>query len=204
MSEIVLGIAVVILLISLFFSACRTNNSTVAATTSDPPVTIQQIGLLNKSEIEKRLSQIEKRNAPEPKMGAMCYKVAAPPNRVEYVCPKCGEKTLYKDQTAYFIDRQLPACKRIFETLDTALKGYISLDESSFCRKCSPDSKTPELLLRIKYDDGDSHSSPIDSDEEIRMVVDFLKGKLTYTTSNDSEMPLKEKLPRLRKLMGVR
>jgi hypothetical protein len=29
------------------------------------------------------------------KRGAMCYSIAPPPNREEYICPKCGERTLY-------------------------------------------------------------------------------------------------------------
>jgi len=52
---------------------------------------------LTREQLDKLLNALAEKPAPEAKRMpmAMCYRMAAPPERVEYVCPQCGEKTIY-------------------------------------------------------------------------------------------------------------
>ena len=55
------------------------------------PVTVAKVSNASNAEIERMLRKIETSPAPEPKMGAMCYRVSMPEPITEYVCPVCGE-----------------------------------------------------------------------------------------------------------------
>ena len=182
--------------------------------------TAKQVQSMSRAEIEEMLRKIETSKAPKSKMGAMCYSTAPPPARAEYVCPKCGEKTLYaaKDwedadkpsdreldewSKVRFIQWDLPACRRELEAIKKASKLSVTLDESSFCKKCQPKAKKHDLTLTITYKDGKKHIVPSVEHSDMLLLRDFLKGQLTYETFNESTVPLKDSLPRLRKLLGM-
>jgi hypothetical protein len=150
------------------------------------------------------LANIEKKASPEPKMGAMCYKMAAPPERAEYVCPKCGEKTLYTKDAAREIEWELDSCRREFLLLKSASALSLALDESSYCSHCRPDAKKHALELVVTYADGASCTNSPITDVDLSILQGFLKGGLDFKTSNDSTVPLKKMLPRLRQLLGVK
>ena len=90
-------IALVIAVLCVFGLSCR--NNTPSNNTGGQPqgtVTVSSGKFLSHQEIQKQLAQIASKPAPKKLvMGAMCYKVAGPPSRIDYVCPTCGEKTLY-------------------------------------------------------------------------------------------------------------
>jgi hypothetical protein len=133
----------------------------------------------------------------------MCYEVAVAPDRADYVCPTCGEKTLYTDDQTELIQSDLQACRRELEAIQGLTDVSLFLDESSFCKKCRPDAKKRELKLKITYEDGKTHTtSPVDLSDMI-LLRDFFKGQLSYETWNDGTAPLKENLDRLRELLGV-
>jgi predicted RNA-binding Zn-ribbon protein involved in translation (DUF1610 family) len=61
-------------------------------------------------------------------VGAMCYVVSPAPPRVDYICPKCGERTLYDSSKvatekpydmgiAWTVERELPQCRSEFQEL---------------------------------------------------------------------------------------
>lgn len=51
---------------------------------------------MQRDEMRKRLEELAKSAPPKDlSSGAMCYEMATPPERAEYVCPACGDKTLY-------------------------------------------------------------------------------------------------------------
>ena len=156
---------------------------------------------MSKGEVKRLLATIERAQAPEPKMGAMCYRMALPPDRMEYVCPTCGEKTLYEKEVSWTWMHQLDACRRLFKELPK--HDTMTLDESSFCRKCQPGTNKPSLRLLIRFDDGTTNVvSPVWS-EDLGLLRDFLGGKLAVKGAQDFETPLKSHLPRLRQLLGV-
>ena len=99
------------------------------------------------------------RNRPFGPIGAMCYKVAVTPVRTDYVCPTCGEKTLYAfddtvdDPNAFqrtLLANELESCRRAVQKIN----GFdIELDESQFCKVCSPDIESPQLGLVVRHPD---------------------------------------------------
>ncbi len=167
-------------------------------------VSVNSIQSLSKAEIDAMLRDLESREAPKPQMGAMCYEMALPPERAEYVCPKCGEKTLYTKDEAAFVDWELPACRRQFGMIQNSTPLSLSLDESSFCEHCSPGAKRPQLVLKIVYSDGSvQETSPMTLDD-LYLLKGFLGGELSYENFYEGREPLKDQIPRLRQLLGVK
>lgn len=190
---------------SALLAADLVGGSTSAAT-NDPaaptvPVGAKKLATLSRAEVRRLLAKIEKSARPEPQMGAMCYKMARPPSRAEYVCPTCGERTLYTDREAELVERELATCQSLFRELPR--HETMELDESAFCRKCRPQATEPELTLTIRFDDGTTSVVRGVRSEDLRMLGAVLSGKLTETTSNEGEEPLKDQLPRLRELLGA-
>ncbi len=157
---------------------------------------------MSKTELKKLLANIEKTKAPEAKMGAMCYSpVPASLNPMQYICPLCGEKTLHPANVATVWLSELESCRRLFKELPK--RESMSLDESSFCKKCQPKAKEPALNLIVRYDDRTTNTVSAITSDDLRLLKDFLKGELSYTTFNEGKQPLKNELPRLRKLLGL-
>lgn len=195
---------VAVVALALFFGvSCRRATaveSTPVAKTEK--VTVEKMAKLTPQEVDKMLSDIERGPTPQSKMGAMCYEMAAPPERVEYVCPTCQERTLYRNIGFDNTVREIPSCRREFEALKKVAKVDVALDEKSFCRKCSPDAKEQKLVLTLKYADGTTRTvSPV-TWQDLRILTDFFSGKQTWKTSNDGEEPLKGKIKRLREMLG--
>lgn len=182
-------------------SACARSSS--GGEDGKTPVTRQSVRSLSREQVLEKLKTLEARKAPEPKMGAMCYDMAAPPNRAEYVCPKCHEKTLYTNDVAWAINRELDDCRREFSLLKAASELSLTLDESSFCAHCSPSATKHEIALIVTYADGSPHTTTGVASGELRMLREFLKGKLTFATENEGTEPLKPHLSRLRQLLGI-
>ena len=170
--------------------------------TQPPIVTTADMAKLSKDEIRKLLALIEKAKAPESKMGAMCYDMAAPPDRMEYVCPECGERTLHVADVSRRWAFELDQCRRLFNELPKG--GALKLDESGFCRKCRPGEDAPSLKLEIRYGDGTNYVVPDVCADDLRLLKGFLSGRLDYSGSTDDTSALKDRLPRLRQLLGIK
>ncbi len=201
--QVILILGFVVLLALLTFGAAGCSRKPADSQNSRNPVTVHSIHAMSKGEIEKMLRRLETQKAPKPKMGAMCYDVAAPPSRAEYVCPRCGEKTLYTSGDTEFIARELEACRREFDMLKKETKLPISLDESSYCGHCSPNARQHQLIFSITYDNGRTHTDSPITCQDIQMLKAFLQERLSYPTSYGEYRPLKEQLPRLMELLGV-
>ena len=197
----------VLLSVMLVLGACRRESSTNGP---DPVPVVAPVdapsGPGSRADIAARLKKLA--DAPPPKelsMGAMCYEMMAPPDRAEYVCPDCGEKTLYAtadgDRDApQFISWTLPACR---ETVKTVRDLTLVLDESGYCAKCSPDAKKPTLALVVKYPDGTEHRTENVTAEDLIVLREFASGALKHDGGQQGEKPLKKWLPRLRQLLGT-
>jgi len=138
--------------------------------------------------------------------GAMCYAPTVPKLYVktEYVCPKCGEKTLHAAPGAVrLLDELLPACRRRIQQL-TQLPAQ--LDESQFCRKCSPDVKTPALYLVLQFADEAAPRRVKDVDaDDLVLLAEFFAGKKKHGDAIGAETtPLKNHVRRLAELLGVK
>ncbi|MFH1709118.1 MAG: hypothetical protein ABIF71_14535 [Planctomycetota bacterium] len=168
-----------------------------------------------RAEMAKRLTDLARSSPPKDlAMGAMCYDTAMAPARAEYICPACGTKTLY----AAALEGADPDRTVAREVID-AVRGDVeagrrmvgqlpgvkaSIDESQFCKKCTPDVKTPTLILNIQYT-GDAASQRVEgiTGFDFQLLNEFLTGENKHKGFTGQEEPLKEYLPRLELILGV-
>ena len=172
-------------------------------------ITVEGMARASNAEIERMLERIETRPAPEMKMGAMCYDMCMPPPVTEYVCPVCGEKTLYpvlegdwstplnslEDLRRMQAQSQGEAGKR---------GASVELDEKAYCRNCQPTAEAhPAAVLVVRLPDGRQTRTEDFTEDDLGLLRDFFAGKDVKVGAQDDEMPLKESLPRLRELLGM-
>jgi hypothetical protein len=168
--------------------------------------------MFSKEQIDKKLKHLAETPAPTKlSLGAACYDMALIQNTVlEYVCPVCDEKTIYKKNkgTAKFhyvegyIFEEIPACRREIETV----KGInIKLDESQFCSHCSPKTENPVLFLLVNIA-GQTDTTKIShfSYSDIRLIHEFLDDKLIHQGDRDQELPLVQSIDRIKELLGLK
>ncbi len=192
--------------IILGFISCYPRNS---ASAGDPPL---EEGLhprdsikkhLSRSELIEKMSVLAKKEAPkELSQGAMCYKVAVTPSRAEYICPVCHHKTIYTDNTGLALNRELSTCRSLAESM---IEIECRLDESEFCRKCTPDLKEePQLCIITRYKEETRENRVCGiHDEDLIVLREFFDGKLTHSDDYDYETPLKNKLTRISQLLLI-
>jgi hypothetical protein len=170
---------------------------------AQPPVPLAA-GKLTREQLDQRLLDLQKSNPViQNERGAMCYDVSAPPQHVDYVCPKDGSRTQYplKQSSAYQAARDAAGIR-------TALKGItemdLSLDESELCRKCNPAIKDPKLILVVKVP-----GSPKEiryrglTYEDVTLIREFLSGQTVHRGDRDQEEPLKNHLNQIRGMLGL-
>lgn len=158
---------------------------------------------LSKQDLAKKLQKLSETEAPKDmEMGAMCYKMAGPADRAEYICPKCGEKTLYGREHSRIIDSEIPKCRDLVKNIHDI---EISLDESEFCRKCSPKITDPQLCIEIKTSDmTKANRTCAIRTEDLTILTEFLQGSLKHKDSFDYESPLKEKISALENMFSIK
>lgn len=165
-------------------------------------VTAASLKSMSVREVTHLLEAVAKEPEPEYVMGAMCYAAMPIPEIAEYVCPVCGEKTVYGAGGTPYILWQIDTARSLVAEMQATGTLDLVLDESRFCSFCSPDSVMPELRLVVTYEDGTT-VTPSVSVEDLRMLAGLLTGQLYYETSNDSQSPLRPNLERLGGLLGI-
>jgi hypothetical protein len=183
--------------------SCNFKNSKTSILGNDisPDDTIK--GSCKRSAIKEKLEVLAKTPAPtDLKQGAMCYTVVNTSDSTYYSCPKCGEKTLYTKNAGRFVQRELPGCRSMANTLSEI---NLTLDESQYCKKCSPDIVSPQLCMTYKLSDDTSETNicGIDSDD-LEIMKEFLQGTEKHEAGQGREVPLKDYLPRLQQLFGIK
>jgi hypothetical protein len=175
----------------------------------EPGITVERMVQASNAEIEMMLGQIEARPAPEQKMGAMCYDMCMPSPVTEYVCPACGEKTLYPVAENRWSTplNHLENLRRLqAEAQAEADKrgASVALDEQAYCRNCGPTFvDVPAAVLVVRMPDGRETRTDVFTEDDLRLLRDFFAGKDVKVGPQDDETPLKRSLPRLRNLMGL-
>jgi hypothetical protein len=160
-------------------------------------------GVYKRSVIKEKLESLANSPAPSDlKPGAMCYAAMLERDSAEYVCPKCGERTLYTNSAGWFVRRDLPVCRTIADSIPAI---NLQLDESQYCKKCCPNIETPQLCLtyNLADDANETHICGI-YPNDLKIMKEFMQGKNKHITENDGEVALKEYLPRLRELFGIK
>jgi hypothetical protein len=224
MGTVVGIIAAVLILVCLVFSGSRglaqTPSKEPPGKAASPPAatTSEKIKSLDRAEVRALLKKLADTKPPDKRSsGAMCYSVSRPPTQASYVCPKCGERTLYDESnkspprdradkgTAGVVEWGIPSCRRKIQELQKVASEAMSLDESQFCRKCSPDATSPKLVLHISYK-GEKKAWDIKGIKygDLCILHDLFTGKLLTEGEQGREFPLKDRLPRLQELLGVK
>jgi hypothetical protein len=62
----------------------------------------------------------------------------------------------------------------------------------------------PKLVLHIAYKGGGVRDIEVIDHRDLRILHEFLSGKLKGKGDNEGEGPLKDDLPRLQELLGVK
>lgn len=162
----------------------------------------------DREEIALRLKKLAESPPPsELSMGAMCYDIAGPPDRVDYVCPVCGEKTLYSLDSderiadMFMLQYELNECRRLARSL-AGLDA--ELDEKEFCRRCRPEVTEPVLVLKVRYPEkGDTVETRGVDKSDLELLKAFIRGSDRIAGDTGAETPLQDHLKRLRELLGI-
>ena len=159
-------------------------------------------------EVERLLAKIAKSPAPKNLLpGACCYEPAGVTDRMEYVCPVCGTKTLYhlsSEESLWkrqsLVDSELNSYRKHCATL-RKLGWKVKLDETFLCSKCRKAEQPEELFLEVTID-GKTTRSKLEYGD-LEKLVAFAEKKLVWPTNYGATMPLKDELPRIRELLGI-
>ncbi len=203
-------IAIVVVFAFVVLAGCqREPTSSDSGSTPTDSAKPMSPGPGSKADIERRLRELARAPAPaELSPGAMCYEMAMPPERAEYVCVVCGEKTLYptgdEDEEPFGVlaalEWELATCRRLLSKIQHL---DVALDETEFCHACSPTATEPQLALVITYHDGTTHRTAGVRTDDLLLLVDLSSGSDVHHGEQDGETPLKQHLPRLEQLLGV-
>jgi hypothetical protein len=194
-------IALVITFLAFSTSSCLRNGRTIFSVNDiSPDDTIK--GKFTKEFIREKLELLAKSEAPKDlKPGAMCYEAVALPDSASYLCPKCGEKTLYTLEMAWDVTRDLRKCREIADTMKWI---ELSLDESQYCKICSPNIEKPQLCMIYSFpDDKTKRDFCGINSVDLQLIDEFLKGKNVHLQDNMEEVPLKNYIKRLEELLEV-
>ncbi|OGI23182.1 MAG: hypothetical protein A2287_04450 [Candidatus Melainabacteria bacterium RIFOXYA12_FULL_32_12] len=160
---------------------------------------------LSKSEYANKLEQLPQNpNTWEEPVSAMCYDTAAPPDRDQYICPVCGEMTLYSS----FFDIGGTDLSKIsyYRSLIKKIKKLdVKLDESELCEKCSPNIETRKLYLLIKPKNHKNLIPQRTSDiteEDINLLYEYSEGIKEHSTYY-GKFPIINYKDRLEELLGA-
>jgi len=149
----------------------------------------------NRAGLANQLAQLPP-NYDGPPEGAMCYDMAAPVNRVQYHCPVCEESTSYYST---FGDN-IGDLYNIRLSISRITKIDVKLDESQFCKKCSPDVKNPEYCIIVTYGKNAQPHKTCGIDlVDLSLLYDFSEGKKEHNNS-----PISKYKERLEELLGTK
>jgi len=193
-------VAIVSLGLLVGYNACKTNSAKNTQLFIKPMDTIKGF---TRTELEEKLKIIANTSVQlSPPVHAMCYEIAAPPDRVEYICPVCNERSIYANLGGQELIYSISYCR----TLANHLKNINAhLDELQFCKKCSPNVNEPELFLVTKLNgETNEYKAEINSTEDLIILNEFLSGELIHKTSFAEEIPLKDNIARIEQLLGVK
>jgi hypothetical protein len=192
------GIVICILLGLGGMLACRSGASAAIPNRQCPA---GEIARIPDSDLDAMLARLEREIAPEPTSGAMCYSPMALPDSTEYVCPVCGERTLYEWDQAYFLQFEIGQCREYAAAIDSSDLLDAVLDESAFCSHCSPGVEHPSMRLTIRYPDGSEVVNDVTL-QDLTVLKGFLSGELFFVGERESTEPLRPHLDRIRQLLG--
>jgi ribosomal protein L37AE/L43A len=211
-------IIIIAVAVGIFFIACSGDNKTEEISPKSiiikNDISVVLFGdtikpVYSKSQIELKLKNLAE--TPPPKelaFGAMCYSPALiEETSYEYICPECGEKTIYKNvftESNYYVEENdIASARRAVK----AIKGLnIKLDESQFCSHCrSTEVERPTLCLLVNIA-GESDTTKVCgvTYHDLILLNDFLNEKPTYFDDYDYEHALVDEQYRIEEMLGIK
>jgi len=172
--------------------------------TGKGPVSVSRLLKGGREGVRLLLERVEREEAPDFIMGAMCYRPAMPPDRVEYICPVCGERTWFAGDVGELLHREAEPMRRAMAELDGNPFFQVLLDETAFCSHCSGAlyPGNPRFILNLVYAEDDTVRTPVEL-FDLQMLVGLVNGELVFADSYDARLPLRDRIPRLRAILGV-
>ena len=179
-----------------------------------PAITQADVAALPDEQIRQMLNNMDKGavRVAVRVTSATCYSSPGVPSdrnypAIEYVCPKCGEKTLYKhsSERQEFIDEELAVCRSVIAEIKTNTPFNCTFDESALCAKCMPRAAHRTVAFVVVYPNGTTNRTTDVTPVDLMLVRDYLKyldKKKTVTAEAGMTVSVKERIPRLRKLLG--
>jgi len=168
-------------------------------------------GKLERSEIQDLLANLPAALDRDLSLGALCYETisvtATERNYHYYVCPLCMMRTAYETKATNESEaNRLNVLMNIneYRRLVKQVKGIdVKLDESQFCRHCSPGISNPHLLLVVNWENGsDIHKVEDITAEDLEILAEFVQGAVVHKGERDVESLLLDYSPRLKRLLG--
>lgn len=163
---------------------------------------VDRVPMRTRSEIKQRLAQLKRGEQYVVVQSAMCYKVAPPASRVDYLCPKCGGRTVFTENMVSYIRgiesarSTIPELNRLSDKLKSEL--HFALDESPLCARCSKGKPGNRASLVTTDKRKNVHRADIEYPTDLQAIQCLLKGK-RYSKL----VSLGDIADRLRDLMGL-
>lgn len=206
-------IIVALLFIILMVFGCSRNTTNSGDHEDKPPVVREESDTpMTRAQIAQKLQELANSKPPKDlSMGAMCYSMMAPPDKAEYVCPRCGDKTLYSGAHAGIVNSQLPYQRRLVNAISHGdsekqiSKLTMELDETEFCSKCcvgSVSDPKAELVIRYRGEEKPIRIKGVNN-EDLLLIHELISNKRTHSGSFGRETPLKKHIKQLYKVLGV-
>ena len=167
-----------------------------AAKPSLPQYDTSPITDVSREAIAERLRELAESESPKDLRGFGISGHLRPDEKKS--CPECDKTMIVgeKDRILNIYDEPL---KRI---QDRGVDATLTVPEH--CPTCGFGLKEKKFLLEIKYpDDPDFVRVELDEARDLQLMVYFLQGQDRYD-EDQYEVPLKDKVDRLRKLFGVK
>ena len=158
------------------------------------------IDQLQRIDLNSKLEQLPEIPAAKDRpVSAMCYDTASPLDRVQYICPACGEMTLYNSTFGDNIS-ELSTYRQLVKKIT---KMDVRLDESQFCKKCSPNIKNPQYCLLVKdVKSNKTHKTCNITENDILLIYEYSEG-IKEHNNGYIKAPLKNYEDRLEELLGA-
>jgi hypothetical protein len=198
-------LAVLVAALLAFFAPAVLAAAPPAKSGANPPAAepAPPVAPLTREQLSDRLQKLAETPPPtQLSTGADCYKVAMPPDTADHVCPRDGSRTSYsKNATVARRVRELPSLRQAASTLP-GIKA--SIDDSEFCRVCTPKAPAdPQPVLVVTLPGGGERRTRAVTDDDLQVLREFAMGSLKHEGGQGYETPLKDRLPRIRELLGM-
>lgn len=171
---------------------------------------IDCVSLRNREQVRARLAQLVRSQDYQIVNTAMCYSPMPMPERIDYICPKCGARTAYNRDKARYIQnmpdmrKQIRGLNLLCSTIKSEFK--FTLDESPLCARCGKVKPAGYAVLITAEGKSKPVRGVLRGSYDIELVISFFEGRQFWgdtqlrdevkksRISSDGNIPRKGKL----------